>query len=219
MSRCPGPTVADGTEFADVELADAEHAGAELADAFAIARAVAACVSPPAARADAFGSALLAWSERRPHWDARRAKLTTFVWPWMLGRALDEASSFRHFVRRAPIEESPLSWTTSEIAGPIAVRQAVDHVRFEMDSAEAAVLKEAYYDGRPLREIAGRRRQTEDALQRAHTRLIERLRRHLAADSDGAQRAGDGGAPCPRQPPPSTPQPLAAAPREPQQGD
>lgn len=151
-------------------------APSDVENAFALAEAAARHVAP-FLRGDAASAALVAWAERRGNWDPDRGKLSTYVWASMSGKAKDEQRSYCRFARRSL---APNCATTQAQSGPIAIRQALDHVQTSMDSGELVVLQEVYFGDGSLREAAVGCGRSEDAMHRAHQRLLTRLREQLA---------------------------------------
>ncbi len=129
---------------------------------------------------DLRGAADLGWCECVQRWQSDRASLGTFAWPRMNGRVRDLQRAERHQRRvnkhyaeelqTAPHSSSP-SWTE-----PLSLRQAIEHSRQEMTPAEQAVLHRVYRQGGTLIEAAKDCSVSEDAVHRAHRRLLARLR-------------------------------------------
>jgi RNA polymerase sigma factor (sigma-70 family) len=130
--------------------------------------------------------ALLGWAEAAPLYVPERgATRLSHAWPRMYGRPRDRVrSEFRlRRVQRA--------WDATETAGSceaspstrLAVRQAVQRALPTLGTAERLVLEQGYFGGSSLREIAESAHLSSDALQRAHQRLLQRLRDAMAADT------------------------------------
>lgn len=130
--------------------------------------------------------AMLGWAEAAPRYSAAYgATPLSHAWPRMYGRPRDRVrSEFR-------LRRLQRTWDSAAIAdaeGPspstrLAVRQAVERTLPTLGVAERTVLEQAYYGGASLREIADTSPFSSDALQRAHQRLLQRLRTAMAADT------------------------------------
>lgn len=105
------------------------------------------------------------------------ASLTTFAYARMRGRALDAVRAEARYLRaREDMEAQPLADVGPTISQRLDAWRTVERVAQELQSCEKIVLQEMYGRDQPLREVAAQGRWSEDQLQRAHQRLLQRLR-------------------------------------------
>lgn len=140
-----------------------------------------AMYAEPCVRADAAATALVVWAERRLSWDPSVGKLETFAWQRMRGAVLDER---RRSALRQQAETAWMSVHGSAMIEPhysteIAVRAVLSRLGPGMDSCELVLLRTVYYGGASVAQAAKQEGRSPDALARAHSRLLARLRPEL----------------------------------------
>ncbi len=154
-------------------MSQVEGLGVRMASAVGVRQNFAA-----ARRLDLASEATLGLLESQRRFDADRgAQLTTYAYARMRGRALDAVRAEARYLRAREASHG----TEFEATGPtlserLDARRAVDRVSQDLPTCERAVLKAVYAQDRPLREVAEQGRWSEDQLQRAHQRLLQRLR-------------------------------------------
>ena len=131
-----------------------------------------------ASRLDLASEASLALLESGQRFDPTRgASLTTFAYARIQGRAQDairaEAKYLRAREERQRHTPVAAGLTVSE---RLDVWRTVDRVVADLPTVERAVLDSLYRQDQPLRELAERGAWSEDQLQRAHQKLLHRLR-------------------------------------------
>lgn len=134
---------------------------------------------------DLLGAANLAWAESVQRWNPTRASLSTYAWRRMHGRVRDCLRSERRYRRvqlrlQASIEEASFvpAWTE-----PLALRQAIEATRPAMSQTEQIVLRRVYGEGSTILQAAEECGASASSVERAHQRLLERLRRAVTVDS------------------------------------
>jgi RNA polymerase sigma factor (sigma-70 family) len=159
---------------------------------------------------DLLGAANLAWAESVQRWNPTRASLSTYAWRRMHGRVRDclrtERRHRRVQLRLQVALEEPIfvpAWTE-----PLALRQAIDATRPAMSPTEQIVLRRVYGDGGTLLQAAEECGSSIHSIDRAHQRLLERLRRAVSAGAGTSPIAPEPRAPKEAV---SEVQPLAAA--------
>lgn len=135
-------------------------------------------------RDEALGALHLAWVETQLRHDpARGASPLTYAWQRLTGRCADlrrgEARRLRLLGAVAGHPTPVHGATPATLTGPrtdrIAMRQALQRVG-ALSSAEALVLHGHYEADRSLGELAAASNHSADSLQRAHRKLLGRLR-------------------------------------------
>lgn len=146
---------------------------------------------------DLLGAANLAWAESVQRWNPTRASLSTYAWRRMHGRVRDCLRGERRYRRsqlrlQVSLEEPSFvpAWTE-----PLALRQAIDATRPAMSQTEQIVLRRVYGDGGTLLQAAEECGSSIHSVERAHQRLLERLRQAVAG----------GAVVSPREPEPRAP--------------
>lgn len=146
---------------------------------------------------DLLGAANLAWAESVQRWNPTRASLSTYAWRRMHGRVRDCLRSERRFRRvqlrlQVFIEERSLvpAWTE-----PLALRQAIDATRPAMSQTEQIVLRRVYGEGSTILQAAEECGASASSVERAHQRLLERLRRAVTADPAASPKVPEPHAP------------------------
>jgi len=135
-------------------------------------------------REEALGALHLAWVETQLRHDPERgASPLTYAWQRLTGRCADlrrgEARRLRLLGAVAhhptPVHGAAPAALTGPRTDRIAMRQAVQRVG-ALSSAEALVLHGHYEADRSLGELAAASNHSADSLQRAHRKLLGRLR-------------------------------------------
>ena len=124
---------------------------------------------------------LAAWVECRQSWDPQRGAQLTHAWPRMFGRPRDLLRSEERLQHRRvhmTTDQSPLQPEVTPSVR-LALYRAIDRETPEMTTLEIAVLQHSHVEGDSLRQVAQQLGRTDDAVQRAHHRLLRRLRRAL----------------------------------------
>lgn len=143
---------------------------------------------PAHVREDARAAALLAWTEARSSHDPLQGALSTWTWLRMRGEVIDEMRrQEKHFRRRSRAVHSGDRAIGGRISEQLAVSQAVGRALPQMDPTERAVLEGVYRDGAALVEIAADTGKSADSVQRAHQRMLRRLRAELASGQPAPQ--------------------------------
>jgi RNA polymerase sigma factor (sigma-70 family) len=140
-----------------------------------------------ATRLDLASEATLGLLESSRRFDvAHGTRLTTYAYARMRGRAMDavrgEARYLRACERATELPETHSGPTVSE---RLDAWRAIERVADELPSNERIVLDAFYRQDKPLREVAQQGRWSEDQLQRAHQKLLQRLRAAVGVQSDG----------------------------------
>lgn len=151
---------------------------------------------------DLLGAANLAWAESAQRWQPHRASLSTYAWWRMNGRVRDCLRSERRHRRlqRQLIDHGQQAWITPAWTEPLALRQAIAATEPAMSEAEQLILRRVYQQGSTLQAVAVECATSADRIERAHQRLLERLREAVAAVSPQPTKAsprpaGDGPSP------------------------
>lgn len=159
------------------------HLSPELAIAVRLASSLAVQCAPYELE-DARAAALLGFVEAARRHDPERGALSTFAFSRMRGRAIELRRSTQRLqrLRRLPhLDHAPsVGATASLVSAELDVRRAVAKVEPQLSGAEALVLKGVFAQGQTLRATAGEAGYSEHQLQRAHDKLVGRLRRELA---------------------------------------
>jgi hypothetical protein len=138
---------------------------------------------------EAHAAALLGYAEAGARHDPARGPLLTFAYPRMRGRALDlrrsEARLWR--LRQVPADLIAQPQSSTGISARVDLRRAVQAVQPQLSSAEAIVLQHVYANQGTLRSAAVQHHRSEDQLQRAHDKLLHRLRKQLALQPNSQQ--------------------------------
>lgn len=139
---------------------------------------------PALDRSEALSAVGIGWAECWSRHDPERgASVMTYAWGRMAGRCLDVQRAHHRQQRllahlaRDPICASgaapaPVRGITTD---QLAVRQALVQVG-PLSSAERLVVDRHYGEDQPLHEVAAGTRHSADSLQRAHRKLLGRLR-------------------------------------------
>ncbi len=140
-----------------------------------------------AQRLDLASEATLGLLESQRRFDARRGtRLTTFAYARMRGRALDAVRAEARYLRaREHTFAVPEAAEGPSISERLDAWRTVERVSDELPSCERIVLRAVYGQDRPLREVAQQGRWSEDQLQRAHQRLLQRLRAAVGLKQNG----------------------------------
>jgi RNA polymerase sigma factor (sigma-70 family) len=150
-----------------------------------LARAAAVpCRRPYVEFDDLAAEAALALVECRARWvSGRGAELQTFAWQRMQGRARDavrkEARALRN--RRSGEPEGDADAPVT-ISARLDLERSLAAVLPGLDTAERLVLRDVYRRGSSLADLARESRYGADTLQRAHQRLITRLRERMGVE-------------------------------------
>lgn len=146
---------------------------------------------------DLLGAANLAWAESVQRWNPTRASLSTYAWRRMHGRVRDCLRGERRYRRiqvrlQASIEEASFmpAWTE-----PLALRQAIEATRPAMSQTEQIVLRRVYGEGSTILQAAEECGASASSVERAHQRLLERLRRAVTVDSAASPKVPETRAP------------------------
>lgn len=108
---------------------------------------------------------------------SRGTRLTTYAFARIRGRARDAMRAEARFVRaRDEGLLAPTSGPDLSLSERLDVWRTVERVAQELPTVERTVLDGLYRRDQPLREVADGTRWSEDQLQRAHQKLLERLR-------------------------------------------
>jgi RNA polymerase sigma factor (sigma-70 family) len=109
--------------------------------------------------------------------------VTSYAWPRMVGKALD---ALRREGRAERVARALAAEPGTSITPPAAVSTRVDLERAldraDLQPTEEMVLREVYWEGRSLADVAMRSGRDPQQLGRRHRAAVERLRRILAAD-------------------------------------
>jgi RNA polymerase sigma factor (sigma-70 family) len=167
----------------------------ELAVAVRLASSLAAQCAPHELE-DARAAALLGFVEAARRYDPARGALTTFAFTRMRGRAIELRRNAQrlHRLRQATGIDAalPAGGAAAMASAELDVRRAVAKVEDKMSSGEMLVLEGVYGQGQTLRATAGSAGVSEHQLQRAHDKLVARLRKELERRP---VRAGAGATP------------------------
>lgn len=162
------------------------HLSPELAIAVRLASSIAVQCAPHELE-DARAAALLGFVEAARRHDPERGALTTFAFARMRGRAIELRRSAQRLqrLRHSPdLDRATASGAATALASAeLDVRRAVAKVEAKLSSAELVVLDGVYAQGRTLRATAGEAGYSEHQLQRAHDKLVSRLRRAIGQAS------------------------------------
>ena len=153
---------------------------AHLQPCLNMAQHAAVCHSRAAAeRLDLAQEAVLGLVECRQRYDADRGtQLSTFAWSRMRGRAWDAVRREARYLRVCAewARQPDVAYSGATISTTIDVARMVDRVSPDLRSNERAILESVYGGDQSLRDLAAQGRWSEDQLQRAHARLLSRLR-------------------------------------------
>lgn len=134
-------------------------------------------------RDDAYRESLASWTASRQRWDPQGGKLTTFAYERMRGSAVDLLRrESRVDLRRARPVHSGDVVVASKTTVKLALAQALERARGELDSAELVVLNHVYGQDQTIKGAADLCGKSEDIMQRANARLLARLRDYLSVD-------------------------------------
>ena len=129
---------------------------------------------------DLRGAADLGWSECVQRWQSDRASLSTYAWPRMGGRVRDLQRNQRRHLQLTALYADELRTVATSTAPswtePLSLRQAIAHCREQMTPAERSILQRVYHQDGTLVEAAADCGESNDAIHRAHRRLLSRLR-------------------------------------------
>ncbi len=156
-----------------VPLSGGETTGLQLAAFVGVRQNRAA-----AGRLDLASEATLGLLESQRRFDPLRGtRLTTYAYARMRGRALDAVRAEARYLRvRADVGVVPEQAPGPTISQRLDAWRTVARVADELPSCERLVLDAIYRQDKPLREVAQQGRWSEDQLQRAHHRLLQRMR-------------------------------------------
>ncbi len=142
-----------------------------------------------AQRLDLASEATLGLLESQRRFDAQRGtRLTTFAYARMRGRALDAVRAEARYLRaRERATEQPEDPMGPSVSERLDAWRTVERVASDLPSCEKIVLQAVYGQDRALREVAEQGRWSVDQLQRAHQRLLHRLRVAAGLVGEGQQ--------------------------------
>lgn len=111
-------------------------------------------------------------------------RLTTFAFARMRGRAQDAVrAEARYLHAREKLKNAPETKAGLTNSQRLDLWRTVDRVAPELPTVERAVLDGVYRQDLAVRDVAEQGRWSEDQLQRAHKRLLARLRGAVAQDA------------------------------------
>ena len=148
-----------------------------------------------ATRLDLASEATLGLLESSRRFDvANGTRLTTYAYARMRGRAIDAVRNEARYLRaRERLTEVPQGEGGPTVSERLDAWRTIARVADELPSNERVVLDSVYAQDKPLREVAQQGRWSEDQLQRAHQKLLQRLRAaigvHPATPRPQAERA------------------------------